>query len=127
MLLPTEGRSGRGLRGAILVIAVCLLVSGCALPSLKGRTVTSALPASDTALSRAIEPGLAAHPGKTGIRPLTLPRDAFAARGLLAAAAEHSLDVQYYIWHGDETGYLLFESLWNAAEARRARATAAPR
>ena len=116
MLLPTEGRSGRGLRGAILVIAVCLLVSGCALPSLKGRTVTSALPASDTALSRAIEPGLAAHPGKTGIRPLTLPRDAFAARGLLAAAAEHSLDVQYYIWHGDETGYLLFESLWNAAE-----------
>ena len=35
---------------------------------------------------------------------------------LLAAAAEKSLDVQYYIWHGDQIGYLLFEALWQAAE-----------
>ncbi len=41
---------------------------------------------------------------------------AFAARALLAAAAERSLDVQYYIWHGDQTGYMLFEALWQAAE-----------
>ena len=43
-------------------------------------------------------------------------RDAFAARVLLAGAAQRSLDVQYYIWHGDHTGYLLFEALWQAAE-----------
>ncbi len=24
--------------------------------------------------------------------------------------------MQYYIWHGDQTGYLLFEALWQAAE-----------
>ena len=35
---------------------------------------------------------------------------------LLAAAAEKSLDVQYYIWHGDQVGNLLFEALWQAAE-----------
>jgi putative cardiolipin synthase len=35
---------------------------------------------------------------------------------LLAAAAEKSLDVQYYIWNGDQVGYLLFEALWQAAE-----------
>ena len=29
--------------------------------------------------------------------------------------AERSLDVQYYIWHGDTTGYLMLEELWNAA------------
>src|SRR5205085_1809203 len=44
------------------------------------------------------------------------PRDTFAARVLLADAAEKSLDAQYYIWHGDQVGYLLFEALWRAAE-----------
>ena len=47
---------------------------------------------------------------------MTNARDAFAARVLLADAADTSLDVQYYIWHGDQTGYLLFEALWRAAE-----------
>ena len=42
--------------------------------------------------------------------------DAFAARVLLAAAADKSLDVQYYIWHGDQTGFLLYEAMWRAAE-----------
>jgi cardiolipin synthase C len=101
----------------VLFAAVgCLLVCGCALPSLEGRRMTSALPAASTTLTRAMAPSLAAHPDKTGIRALSSPEDAFAARGLLAAAAEHSLDVQYYIWHGDETGYLLFEALWDAAQ-----------
>jgi putative cardiolipin synthase len=35
---------------------------------------------------------------------------------ILARAAEASLDVQYYIWHGDTTGYLLLRELWDAAE-----------
>ena len=47
---------------------------------------------------------------------LEVPQEAFAARVLLARAAERSLDVQYYIWHGDTTGYLMFEEIWNAAE-----------
>jgi len=63
-----------------------------------------------------MQPSVLAHPGKSGIYALPRGRDAFAARGLLAAAAERSLDVQYYIWHGDSVGYLLFESLWQAAE-----------
>jgi putative cardiolipin synthase len=109
-------RSAWGFGGAILAAVGSLLVSGCALPALAGRPVTSALPVTDTTLGRALAPSLAAHAGKAGIRPLSSPQEAFAARGVLAAAAEHSLDVQYYIWHGDETGYLLFEALWQAAE-----------
>ena len=54
-----------------------------------------------------------ARPGSTRFPS---PRDAFAARVVLAAAAEKSLDAQYYIWHGDQVGYLLFEALWQAAE-----------
>jgi phosphatidylserine/phosphatidylglycerophosphate/cardiolipin synthase-like enzyme len=67
----------------------------------------------------------AEHPGKTGIYPLATGRDAFAARGLLAGAAERSLDVQYYIWHGDHTGYLLFEGAVAGGRARSARSRAA--
>jgi cardiolipin synthase C len=42
--------------------------------------------------------------------------DAFAARALLAEAADRTLDVQYYIWHHDITGILLFEALRRAAD-----------
>ncbi len=102
----------------IVVAALVAIVTGCAsLPSLDGRSVTFAL--ADTAgtrLGRAVTPVVTANPGKTGIHALLTPHDAFAARFLLAAAAEKSLDVQYYIWHGDQVGHLLFESLWQAAE-----------
>jgi putative cardiolipin synthase len=43
-------------------------------------------------------------------------RDALAARKLLASAAERTLDVQYYIWHNDVSGTLLFETLRRAAD-----------
>lgn len=94
------------------------LVSGCAsLPSLEGRAATTALTdTSGTALGRAMAPLTAANPGNTGVHAMVDPRDAFVARVVLAAAAERSLDVQYYIWHGDAVGYLMFEALWQAAE-----------
>ena len=103
---------------AWLAAAYTALIMGCAgLPALEGRNASSALADTDaTALGRAIAPRVAAHPGKAGIYPIKQPADAFAARGLLALAAQRSLDVQYYIWHGDETGTLLFEALWRAAE-----------
>jgi len=95
-----------------------LAVSGCAiLPANVERTESRAL--TDTIGSRlgqAIASVAAAHPGKTGIHPLPNPRDAFAARVLLARAAERSLDLQYYIWHPDTTGGLLAEALWQAAD-----------
>ena len=101
-----------------LLAVLAALLTGCvSLPSLEGRTETSALTGTHgTRLGRALAPRAAADPGKTGIYPLIAARDAFVARVLLANAADRSLDVQYYIWHGDQTGYLLFEALWAAAE-----------
>jgi putative cardiolipin synthase len=87
------------------------------LPALDGRTASTALiNTADTQLGRY---AVKANPGdasKSGIYPLASPEESFAARALLARAAERSLDVQYYIWHGDTSGYLLFEECWNAAE-----------
>jgi putative cardiolipin synthase len=103
--------------GPLLLLAFAL-VAGCAsLPRMEGRTSSAAmLDTDDTRLGRAMQPEVAAHPGMSGIYPLERPLDAFVARGLLARAAERALDVQYYIWHGDTTGYLLLEELWKAAE-----------
>jgi cardiolipin synthase C len=103
---------------SIVVVGLLALISGCAsLPSLEGRTTTTAF--SDTRgtlLGRAVAADVAANPGKTGIHALSDPHDAFAARLLLADAAEKSLDAQYFIWYGDSTGNQLFQALWQAAE-----------
>jgi putative cardiolipin synthase len=69
-----------------------------------------------SALGRATAPLADAHPGQCGIFPLADAREAFAARVLLARAAERTLDVQYYIWRADTTGTLLLEALHEAAE-----------
>ncbi|HZZ92020.1 MAG TPA: phospholipase D-like domain-containing protein, partial [Usitatibacter sp.] len=100
---------------AAAMLAAC---AGCAgLPSLEGRLETHAL--ADTAatrLARATAPLESAHPGKTGIFAMPLATDAFAARILLARAAQRSIDAQYYIWHDDQTGLLLLEALCDAAQ-----------
>jgi putative cardiolipin synthase len=106
---------------AIALLLLCtsgLIIHRCTrLPSLGGRTHSTALAdTANTRLGRAIAPLVAAHPNTSGIHPLRDPRDAFAARCLLARAAQRSLDVQYYIWHDDLSGTLLFRALVDAAD-----------
>lgn len=87
------------------------------LPSLEGRTVSQALPdTADTAIGRALADSRARHPELSGLHLLDDGQDAFAARVLLARGAERSIDAQYYIWHGDITGTLLFNELRAAAD-----------
>jgi putative cardiolipin synthase len=99
-------------------VALVALGSGCAtLPSLDARHETHAITDTDgTRLGRAVVEAARQHPGQSGIYALTEPPDAFAARVILADTAEKSLDVQYYIWHADHTGLLLFEAAWRAAD-----------
>lgn len=61
-------------------------------------------------------PRVRLHPGKSGIVELRDGREAFAARALLADAAERTLDIQYYIWRNDMSGTLLFDALRRAAD-----------
>ena len=103
------------------VAALCLLLvlpMGCGvLPSLEHRPFSTAdLDTGATRLGRAIAPRTAAHPGLSGFYTLPQARDAFAARAMLAKAAERTLDVQYYIWRNDTTGTLLFAALRDAAD-----------
>src|SRR5690606_1499857 len=116
---PARRPTARGYRKRWLLPLCGVLIASCALPSLEGRSVSSALAPADaisTPLGQALQPLLAAHAGETGILPLADAQDAFAARVLLARAAQRTLDVQYYIWHGDITGTLLLRALHDAAE-----------
>ncbi|WP_296943121.1 phospholipase D family protein [uncultured Massilia sp.] len=121
-------RTSAFLKGGAAFAIVAGAFLGCAWlpPTLPPPTAMLRAPSSacldtaGTALGTAIAPLAAAHPGLAGIHPLIDGRDAFAARALLAARAERSLDVQYYIWRKDLTGTLLLESL-RAAAARGVR------
>lgn len=100
-----------------LVLGILLLGRCNRLPPIEGRAASTAFEDTGTTLlGRAVAPLTAAHPGVSGIYPLREARDAFAARYLLAGAAERTLDVQYYIWHQDMSGVLLFKALHEAAE-----------
>ena len=67
-------------------------------------------------LASAVLPLCSQHPGQCGLFPLEKSLDAFAARYRLAEIAEHTLDVQYYIWQDDMSGRLLFSALLAAAK-----------
>ena len=69
-----------------------------------------------TRLGAAVLPLTAQHPGRSGVTVLRDGRNAFAARALLADAAERTLDIQYYIWRNDMSGTLLMEAVRRAAE-----------
>ena len=108
-----------------LLIALALLsvgfgagITGCSsLPTLEGRTMTSAIGAeTGTRLHDSLAPLTEQHPGLTGIYALGEGRAAFAARVALAEAAQRSLDVQYYIWHEDVSGKPMLDALRRAAD-----------
>jgi len=103
---------------SLLVVALAALFRGCdSLPPPRDRTATTArTDTADTRLAQDVGPLVAANPGRSGFHRLPEAHDAFAARMLLAGAAQKTLDAQYYIWNGDQVGTLLFEALWKAAE-----------
>jgi cardiolipin synthase C len=108
------------------ILPACLLLTGLSLvlvhvlnplPPLANRIHTTAFTdTANTKLGRTTAQQAADNPGSSGIYALPDALEAFAARILLARAAERSLDIQYYIWRNDMTGTMLFDALRAAAE-----------
>jgi cardiolipin synthase C len=69
-----------------------------------------------TALDQLYDAPEAAHPGQNGLVGLFGNADAFAARALSAQQAGRSLDLMYYQWETDLTGWLLLRELQAAAD-----------
>ena len=56
------------------------------------------------------------HGGNSGFRIITVGVDGFLARAQMIDNAEKTLDIQYFIFRGDETGRLLTDGLLRAAD-----------
>ena len=56
------------------------------------------------------------HPGLSAYRIISAGADGFRARAQMIDAAQRTLDLQYYIFRGDETGRMLTDHLQQAAE-----------
>jgi len=105
-LFDPPSRLGRG-AAALLALAV-----GCANYDTKYPRLPSTAVAegSATSLGRLFEPAAAEHPGESGVEYMRYGPMALRARLALADLAERSLDLQYYIWDSDLSGYLLSSS-----------------
>ncbi|MDD1824781.1 phospholipase D-like domain-containing protein, partial [Photobacterium sp. ZSDE20] len=69
-----------------------------------------------TQLASQALPYINKHPKLTGFYPLGDGQEAFLARLALIYGAEHSLDLQYYIYRDDNTSSLMTYALYQAAE-----------
>lgn len=104
----------------ILMLPTFLL--GCAaLPPLGERTDSKYLdvhpsPRLEGVLKLTQEEKLNTKPDTSGVYLLNDAHDAFVARAALIDSADHTLDIQYYIWHNDISGKLLFNLVHRAAE-----------
>ena len=101
--------------------ALALLVFASACSTINknvAKTHTEALPpAHDTPTAQYIESEQSKHQvNQSGFRLLTLSTNALMSRLTLADHAEHSIDLQYYIFKDDDTGRLIAQSLFKAAD-----------
>jgi putative cardiolipin synthase len=104
---------------ALLLLALFLALTGCAsLPTDVERRVSSHTDrdGEPSRLADKSAPSLRKHPDKSGFWLLGNGLDAYAARILLAEAAERTIDVQYYLYHNDLTGRFLTHALLRAAD-----------
>jgi putative cardiolipin synthase len=107
------------LRVGVLATAMTMTMTGCASIDL-GRVArpapTAPVGSAGTRLHESVAPRVAAEAGRSGFATLERGLDAFVARAALAELADRTLDLQYYIVHGDASGRLLLGRAWAAAE-----------
>jgi putative cardiolipin synthase len=110
------GNSGR----FALLVLIATVLGGCAglPPGADFPKVTSVALAhpEETRLGGQFATASQAHDGTSGFRIITVGIDGFLARVQMIDAAERTLDLQYFIFRGDETGQLLTAALLRAAD-----------
>jgi len=70
----------------------------------------------ETRLGRQFDNAGLQHGGKSGFRIIPVGADGFLLRMQMINAAERTLDLQYFIFRGDETGRLLTDAVLRAAD-----------
>jgi putative cardiolipin synthase len=107
-------------RLAPCVALIVAILGGCAsLPPgssyPKSRSVSLPDPQT-TRFGRQFADAAAQNPGRSGFRIFNVGIDGFLLRLEMINAAERTLDLQYYIFRGDESGVLITDALLKAAD-----------
>ena len=103
-----------------LVVLIFAILGGCAslppgsdFPKMASSALTSP---QETRLGRQFESAAREHGGNSGFRFVQAGADGFLIRMQMINAAERTLDLQYFIFRGDETGRLLTDAVLHAAD-----------
>lgn len=107
----------RSVQAAVLIV-ISLGLEGCSplRPAQRPAAPSPLERAGETRLGKDLLNPIQAHPGQSGFYLLNAGMDAFVSRVLLADAADHTIDLQYYIIRNDTTTRLLFDHLLHAAD-----------
>jgi putative cardiolipin synthase len=101
----------------LLLISLAILASCTSLPT--GYDVKPSYAVTDTSqtlIGKEAAEILGDQPEQSVMFLINEGTDAFFARMMLIAQAERSVDVQYFIWHADLIGKLLFNGMLQAAD-----------
>ena len=100
------------------IFLISMLLAGCATAQ-KQHTPsqsTAYMNYATTTLGQLFSNAMQQHAGLSGFSIISQGRTAFTARIALTELAEKSLDLQYYLWEEDETGWILADRLVRAAD-----------
>jgi hypothetical protein len=103
----------------LVFLSILLMLTGCAttLPKDVQRTPSTAFANyNTTSIGQFFEEAALQHPGKSGFTLIQKGRRAFTSRIAMTAFAEKTMDLQYYIWEPDTTGWILALRLVEAAD-----------
>ncbi len=102
----------------LFAMLIVTTAAGCSAlrPDFVKQASTALPPVMDTPSARYISSELNGHAEQSGFRLLGNNVNALMSRVALADHAQHSLDLQYYIFHNDATGRLIAQHLLTAAD-----------
>ncbi|SEB21068.1 phospholipase D family protein [Paraburkholderia sartisoli] len=104
-------------RATFAIFLVTLLSACVGLPPQSTRVESHALyDTNTTRLGTVLVPQAQEHPGESAFHLLSTGVDALLARIALTEKADRTLDLQYYIWHNDQTGQELASAVLKAAD-----------
>jgi putative cardiolipin synthase len=98
-------------------VLLTVALAGCSPPAPVVKHASKALPPTvGTPAARYVHTEVGRHQDESGFRLLTRSTNALMSRVALADHAQHSLDLQYYIFDNDATGRLMAQRLLAAAD-----------
>jgi len=114
---PGNGALRRAWSGCCAALIACVLAACSSLPPRAPEPPAPPSPVvTDSALARSIAQQSVGRSGQTAMLVLDNGLDAFVARAALMRTATSRIEAQYYIWHDDTTGGLLWRELLLAAD-----------